>query len=58
MGGNEMHHFEQCQSTERQLRGLWEEPPGAQNSFGHKNKEYATINETDFMGSNTVFRFR
>ena len=49
-----MHHFEWCESTKRQLRGLCEELPGAWNSFGHKNEEYATTNETDFMGCITM----
>ena len=39
---------------DRRSRGLWEEPCRAWNSFGNNIEEYATTNETDFMGSVTM----
>ena len=49
-----MHRFERCQSTKRCSRVLREEPPRAWNSIGHKNEEYATTKEMDFMGCVTM----
>ena len=39
---------------DRRSRGLREEPCRAWNSFGNNIEEYATTNETDFMGTVTM----